>query len=78
MVALREMNIGIGNTTQFLVLQDPAWRPREGRFHEPDPHVRTLRGESFRFPDRAGTPHDQSDIQPSGLDALELPADGRR
>ena len=43
-------------SAEFAVLQDLPWCPCGRRFHEPDSHVRTLRGQSLRLPDRTRPP----------------------
>ena len=65
-------------SAEFFVLQDLPWRPCRRRFHEPDPHLRTRRGQSVRLPHRAGTSRGRGGCESPGLDALELPADARR
>ena len=42
------------------VLQDLPRRPCRRRLHEPDPHLRILRGQSVRLPDRAGASRGRS------------------
>ena len=59
---------------ELLVLQDPSWCPRGRHLHEPDPHVPTRRGESFRLPYRVGTTRGSGGVESGELDALELSA----
>ena len=47
------------------VLQDPPRRPCGRHLHEPDPHLRTLRGQSVRLPHRTGTPCGASCREPA-------------
>ena len=42
-------------SAELLVLQDLPRCPCGGRLHEPDPHLRTLRGQSLRLPHRTGS-----------------------
>ena len=55
-----------------LLLQDLPWRARGRRLHEPDPHVRTLRGQSLRLPHRVGLPCGLCRRESAGLAALDL------
>ena len=55
------------------VLQD-AERGAGGRsVHEPDPHLRTERGQPVRLPDGVAAASRGTDRAPGGVDALELP-----
>ena len=73
----RALKKAILHRKNALLLQDLPRRPRRGRLHEPDPHLRTLRGQSLRLSDRAGTSRRRRRPRPPGLDALELPRNAR-
>ena len=48
------------------------------RFHEPDSHMRTRRGQSLRLPHGTGSPRGRGSREPATLDAVELPASASR
>jgi len=61
------------SSEERLLLQNVPRGPRGRHLHEPDPHVRALRGEPFRLPHRVGASRGGSGLESPGLDALELP-----
>ena len=66
------------SSAKFPVLQNPPRCPRRGCFYEPDSHLRTLWDQPLRLPHRTRSPRGRSGHKPPELDAVELPADGRR
>ena len=77
-VCERALKKAILHRQECPLLQDLPRCPCGRRLHEPDSHLRTLRGQSVRLPDRTRSPRGRGGREPAELDALELPADARQ